>query len=204
MDPISIALGIAKFAAPKLGKWLFGDDGEKVANEVVGIAKSVTGEDDAAAAAEVLKKNPDLLIQFQKRAAELEISFLEEETKRMRIVNETMRSEAQAGDTYVRRWRPTIGYVVAGQLGLLGIAVFVAVVGSTIAAFMGRPDVVQALLDGLSTLMTSLTAILGIELTVLGVNIAQRSKDKQVATGIDPGPGLIGALTKRIAGSGHG
>ena len=26
MDPISIALGIANFAAPRLGKWLFGDD----------------------------------------------------------------------------------------------------------------------------------------------------------------------------------
>lgn len=204
MDPISLALGIASFAAPRLAKWLGGDKAEDVANQVVGLAQSVTGSDNGTAALTALKSNPQALIEFQRQVGDLEVRLYEAETERMRLVNETMRSEGKTEDKYVRRWRPTIGYVVAGQLALLGIAIFLAVIGSTVAAFLGKADVVQVLLEGMSALMASLSAILGIELTVLGVNIAQRSKDKQVASGQATGPGLIGAISQRIAGVGGG
>lgn len=204
MDPISIALGIASFAAPRIAKWLGGDKAEDVANQVVGLAQTVTKTDNGTAAVTALKADPAKLIEFQRQLGDLEIRLFEEETERMRIVNQTMRAEAGVEDRYVRRWRPTIGYVVAGQLALLGLAIFAAVIGGVVAAFQGKPDVVQVLLEGMGTLMSSLSIILGTELTVLGVNIAQRSKDKQVAAGADTGPGLIGAVAQRIAGVRNG
>jgi hypothetical protein len=39
-----------------------------------------------------------------------------------------------------------------------------------------------------------------VALSVLGVNVAKRSQDKQVTAGQQPGGGLLGAITKRLGG----
>lgn len=200
MDPISIALGIANFAAPRLGKWLFGDDGEKVANQVIDVAKAVTGKSDAQDAAAALQADPALLIEFQRQSQAMEVRIMEDETERLRVINATMQKESTADDPYVRRWRPTIGYVVAGQLALLGLSVFIGVIGAVVAGCLGKADLIKPLLDGVAALIASMTAILVTELTVLGVNITQRSRDKAVAAGHPPSPGLIGSVASRILG----
>lgn len=66
MDPISIALSLAKFA-PDVIKWVTGDDkSAKVAEKVVDIAKVVTGNEDAEGAVEAIKADPTLAAEFQK------------------------------------------------------------------------------------------------------------------------------------------
>lgn len=72
MDPISAALGLAAFAAPRLGRWLFGDDGETVANQMVSAARQITGTSTADDAAAALRADPALLTQFQIQMATLE------------------------------------------------------------------------------------------------------------------------------------
>ena len=44
MDPITIALGIAKLTGldKKIGGWIGGDNGSKVASKVVDIAQTIT------------------------------------------------------------------------------------------------------------------------------------------------------------------
>lgn len=72
MDPISTALGLAAFAAPRLGRWLFGEDGETVANQMVTAARQITGTSTAEDAAAALRADPALLTQYQIQMAALE------------------------------------------------------------------------------------------------------------------------------------
>ena len=72
MDPISAALSLAAFAAPRLGRWLFGDDGETVATQMVSAARQITGTGTAEDAAAALRADPALLTQFQIQMATLE------------------------------------------------------------------------------------------------------------------------------------
>lgn len=144
MDPISAALGLVSVAAPYVGKWLFGDDGEKVAAQVVEVAQKVTGADSPTAAQEALKANPDLLAQLQIQLAtlnaDLERAYLaDRQSARARDV-----ALAQSGQ---HNWRADL-MVLAVTLGLIACIAVLAlyreqvpgeVVGilSTIAGIFG-------------------------------------------------------------------
>jgi len=101
-------------------------------------------------------------------------------------VNTTMRTEARAEDAYVRRWRPTFGYVVAlawgGQMAALSWAI------------VATPADVPAIV----TAMGSLSIMWGIALSVLGVAVHQRSRDKALAAGTAPEGGLAGLIGRAI------
>ncbi len=209
MDWSAIGETLLGQGLPLLGGALLGPAGA-AGGRLVASALGVAGDDPAAVQAE-LQGNPDAVLtlkqlelehatELRRLALESESNRLAQETTRQAEVNATMRAELSAASGYRAGWRPTIGYVVAFQLGLLGLAVFIAVCGAVYAAFDGRADVVQVLMEGLATLLASLTAILSVELAVLGVNIVKRSDDKAVAKGRQPAPGLIAAMAQRIAG----
>lgn len=111
----------------------------------------------------------------------------------------TMRAEIGATDAYVRRWRPTWGYVTAAAWLLQALAILAVVVGGIIATLHADGAAATALFDGAMKLIGGLTVQWGLALTVLGVTAAARSKDKQVAAGQQPAPGLLGAIAQRIA-----
>ena len=68
MEPISLALALAQFA-PSLIKFFTGSDkAADVADKVIGIAKTVTGTSDGAAALDVLKADPNKVLEFQQAA----------------------------------------------------------------------------------------------------------------------------------------
>lgn len=200
MDPISIALGIASFAAPRLAKWLGGDKAETVANQVVGLAQAVTGKDNAQAALAALQADPEKLIEFQRQAGELEVRLYEEETKRLQAVNETIRAEAASSDKYVRRWRPTFGYIMAATWALQ----IVGTVAGLVYVVFTHPGNAADILTGIGEVNGAMVAMWTVGLSVIGVSVWKRSDDKRVAAGGDTGPGLIGALAQRIAGGGNG
>lgn len=70
--PLAISL------APEIGKWLFGDSGEKTATAVAAVVQAVTGTSDEAAASQILSSNPsiaaDLRVKLAQIAAEREKS----------------------------------------------------------------------------------------------------------------------------------
>lgn len=68
---IAAALGLAQFA-PSIARLLAGEKAEQVATQVVNIAKKVTGTEDTNSLISVLKDQPDLLIEFQKKVIRLE------------------------------------------------------------------------------------------------------------------------------------
>lgn len=68
---ISAALGLSQFV-PSIARWLGGEKAERVAAEMVTIAKDICGEEDSTQLIKLLQENPELLINFQKAMMQLE------------------------------------------------------------------------------------------------------------------------------------
>ena len=97
-------------------------------------------------------------------------------------------AEGAADDAYVRRMRPTFGYVMAlTWLAQMGAIAWVIVA-----------DPIQANL--IITAMTSLGTIWSVGLSVLGIYVYKRSEDKRVAAGDTMQAGALTALARRVAG----
>lgn len=84
-------------------------------------------------------------------------------------VNGSLRAEIASDDKYVRRMRPTFGYMIAVTWGAQMLALAYVVVFETERAAL----VLQA--------MESLGTIWAVGLSVLGVYVYKRSQDKKVA-----------------------
>lgn len=76
---VSAALGLAQFV-PSIARLLGGEDAERVAMQVVDIAKKITGQEDASSIISILQKNPEMLIDFQREVirfeTDVELSYL--------------------------------------------------------------------------------------------------------------------------------
>ena len=68
--------------APSIAKWLGGDHAERVTSDVIGIAKTITGQTDEQAALTALQQNPGMAIAFDKAWRDYEIQLQQELTKR--------------------------------------------------------------------------------------------------------------------------
>ncbi len=170
MDPITIALGLAQFV-PGLIRWIGGDDAEKaakVADQVVGVARTVTGKAGGEDALAAIKADPALALQLQQAWLAHEVELSREETRQLAEINATMRAESASDDRYVRRWRPTFGYAVA----LTWTATMLAVSWAVIAEPAQAPNIIAALVNT--------SPIWGIALGVLGVAVVKRSHDKNL------------------------
>ena len=176
-------------AAPLLGGALGGPAGGAVGGL---IASALGVEEKPDAIAKALESDPQAIIKLQElqktHQRELERMHLEAETARLSEINKTMRAEVTANDGYVRRWRPTFGYMVALTWLLQSVAIAWAMVA--------EPAEAASLINA----VTALTPMWGIALSILGINITSRSRDKRVAKGQD-GRGLLEKLTDGIGGN---
>ncbi len=175
------ALKLATELAPGLVRWIAGDDSKaaKAAETAAGVAKALTGEDEEARAVAALKADPSLLLQFTQAANDFAVRMRELDVEQLRTVNETFRKEVTSGDAFVRRWRPTFGYIVSLTWSIQFAAIAYAMVAT--------PEYAKELVEA----VVALTPMWGIALAVLGVNVVKRSQDKEVAAGFQPQPGLI-------------
>ena len=166
-----------------------GSTAERVATAASDVARAVTGQSTDDAAAQALRADPARLLEYQQTMAGQALALYESETERLREVNKTMQAELCSGDAYVRRWRPTFGYIVGiSWLGLMG---------AMAAAILVTP----ADAPGIIASAASLAPHWGIALAVLGVAVHERSKDKEVAAGRPPARSLLDAVTERVSGS---
>lgn len=190
MDWSSLGQTIAS-AAPALGTALGGPAGGAVG----GLIASAFGADpnDPEDVAAKVQADPEMAAKLQKiehdhqeRVQELilqgEAQRLEAETARHRQVNKTFRAETGAEDAYVRRWRPTFGYVVAAAWGLQ----VVGIVAATLYAIVASPSEAGKIINAVGGMAGALATQWSVALAVLGVNVSNRSKDKQVAAGQKP------------------
>ncbi len=81
-------------------------------------------------------------------------------------INESLRTEVASEDPYVRRMRPTFGYIMAATWGAQMFAIAYTIVTD--------PKSAGAVMDG----MSSLSAIWSVGLAVLGIYVYKRSNEK--------------------------
>ena len=185
--------GLISKAAPVVGLALGGPAGAGIG----GMISSVLGVENNAASVFEALQDPAALLKIK----QLETSHKEKilamhlaaETKQISEVNATMRAEAAASDPYVRRWRPTWGYVTAGSWAMQSLAIFCVCMA---AIFSDDAAKASALFNGAATLAGALTAQWSVALAVLGVNVYKRSDDKAVAAGKQP-TGLLGIFSNK-------
>lgn len=110
----TLAQALTEFV-PLMARWISGEGGEKIAQRVVDVAHSVTGEKDPLRVLQSLKADPKLIVQFQetilKMAHELEMAeYKDRESARHRDI-----ALAQAGRSNLR----ADIMVISAALGLI-------------------------------------------------------------------------------------
>ncbi len=172
--------GVVGEAAPVIGGILAGPAGA-AGGRLIASALGVTDDPDKVLAAlqadpAALAKVRQLEIEHKTRLQELAVAAeqnrLAADTARLAEINATIRAEASSIDPWVRRWRPFFGYVMATAFGIQMLAVS----GLILIEPQFASEVIAAL-AGLSMLWS-------VGLAVVGVNIAKRSQDKQIAKGM--------------------
>lgn len=109
----------------------------------------------------------------------------------LKEVNQTVRTDAASDDPYVRRMRPTFGYVMAVTWGAQMMAL----------AYIILTEPAQA--GAVVNAMASLGTIWSVGLGVLGIYVYKRSDDKRLAAGGDPGDSgsALGGLMEKLLGA---
>lgn len=191
MNWSGIAESVSKFA-PAIGGVLAGPAGAAAGT----VLASVLGTDDSPeavaaaiqadpeAAAKIRQAELEHATQMRKLLLESRTAEQAEKTARMAEINKTMRAELAHDGWWRAGWRPAVGWVMA--LSVL------AIVGGLVASLVREPGQIEPVVDAI----IALVVVMG---PVLGVNIHQRSRDKQVAAGIQPA-GLLQSLLGRRDG----
>lgn len=207
--PVAISLA-AKFLPSIIGMFK-GDKAEQRAEEVVNIAKVITGQDTPEEIIKILENDAALASQFKDKLIDFQTTIYQEDTKRLESVNQTMRAELANGEKvdnfyqfflafWKGGWRPYWGFMSGTAFGVQ-IFGFMAVIGYSLykvfnhtgEAKLTLNDVVL-IINALATLAGALMATWALALAVLGVAVWKRSDDKKVASG-NESPGIFESIT---------
>ncbi|WP_224798167.1 3TM-type holin [Idiomarina abyssalis] len=174
--------GVVGKAAPLLGS-LLGPAGASAG----GLIASALGVDEnPEAVMQAIQQDPQAAVKLQQiereHERELRRMKIEAETAQITQVNETMRAELKADGWYKSGWRPMIGYVTAFS--------FAGLMAGLVYALFKEPGKASDIIAEASIVLTAM-------LTVLGVNITQRSGDKRASIGQNT-PGILGSIAERI------
>lgn len=168
---------------PLIGGLLLGPAGQRVGG-LVASALGVSPEPDEVAGA--LQTNPEAFVRLRQlemeHERELRRMTIEAETNRLAEVNATIRAEVASDDRYVRRMRPTFGYLVAAMLA--------AQVGATCYVMIWNPNYAEVVTSLIEATIWPMTAALG----VLGVYVRGRTQEKRVEAGIAPSGGIANII----------
>ena len=188
MDPITIALGLAKLV-PWIAGQLAGEKAQETAETVVRVAQAVTGIEDPEEAARKVAGDRGELLKFETALNEWRLQMAREDTARLIEINRTMQAEGQADDPWRRRWRPYWGFVSGTAFGIQ-IFGLMFIMGWAVIA---EPAESAVIIERLAGLASSLMTTWALALAVLGVAVWKRSEDKQTQAGLNP-KGILDSL----------
>jgi hypothetical protein len=181
---IPIIMALAQAVGPSVVGLLTGSKTAGKAAEMISqTARALTGASTDDAALEILKDNPAKMIEYKAAMNEHAATMYAEETKRLEMVNETMRVEYESADPYVRRMRPTFGYAMIFCMVLM----FITATG--VMLFSSVEKAIQVIIA-----YSSMQWIIVAGLAALGVYIKKRSDDKAGGGAL----GLVGSLMRKI------
>ena len=138
----------------------------KIDNPIAKTASEALGQIDEVLQSGLISE--EQLIEANRHAETMAQMRVAEVEARLSQVNESLRAEIASTDKYVRRMRPTFGYIMATtwaaqMFGLAYVIVFM-------------PDKAGNIMHGMSALST----IWGVGLSVLGIYVYKRSEDKKL------------------------
>ncbi len=164
MDPITIAMGLAQFV-PQIAKWLTGSDkAASVAQKVIDIAQTVTGQPTGDAALKALQADPTLVLQYREAVLAQEVQFQQLAVQNAADINKTMQSESAADHWPTYTWRPMIGFAVG--FNTFASSVLVLIVFGPLL-FNVAPA--AAAVAALPTVLGALAAVNATVLPILGI-----------------------------------
>ncbi len=154
---------LAKIGVPVLSS-LLGEALGSIDHPATKTASKALGEVDAAIERGQISEAQ--MIEAHRHAERMAEIKMQESGLSLSEINQSFRAEIASQDKYVRRMRPTFGYIMAltWAAQMFGIAYIIIF------------DTQQA--GALINAMSSLSAIWGIGLSVLGVYVYKRSEEK--------------------------
>lgn len=179
-------------SAPMIGGLVGGPLGKRIGTMIA----STLGVENTPEAIEMeLRNNPDALIKLKQiessHSLELQRLMLEQSRidsnefiENMKIQSSVQKAEINSDDKFVRRWRPMFGYAFC----FTWVMMFLGLFAVTIFEPKEAANVVNA--------YVAMTPLISVALTVLGINIHKRSRDKEISMGIPPSPGILQKLKK--------
>ena len=185
-------LGLAASVVPSI-IGLFDKKAGSVAEDVVKAGMELTGAATEEEAVGALNANPELLAKYKEKVLDIELAFYREDTKRMDIVNTTMRAEIAGSGIFKTGWRPAFGWVAAVSFGFTVFG-FLFLMGW---AVIENPENLSDLILAMEKIAAVMVSLWTVALTVLGVAVWKRSDDKKVATGEPTG---MAGIAKGIRG----
>lgn len=149
-----------------------------------GAARALEEVDAAIRAGQISNEQVAEANRHAEKMAELQV---QENAAGLTAINETIRAEVASQDMYVRRMRPTFGYLMAVTWAAQMLALAYIIVFETEKSVY----VLNA--------MGSLSAIWAVGLSVLGIYVYKRSEEKKTAAA--PGEVIFWSRDKKAGGS---
>jgi len=177
-----LPLLLAQVGIPLLARVVGGALG-RVDNPIAKAASDALGQVDAAIGQGTL--DPAALKEANRHVERLAEAEARRDQTWLKEVNATIRAEVASDDPYVRRMRPTFGYVMALTWG--------AQMGAIAYVIVAEPESAGAVVAA----MASLGTIWTVGLSVLGIYVYKRSQEEQG----NADAGLLGRLARRLTGS---
>ncbi|MAQ71802.1 MAG: ribokinase [Alphaproteobacteria bacterium] len=139
---------------------------ERVDNPVAkGASEALSQLDDAVKRGKI---SPEQLQEANRHIEKLAGMEAEERQNTISQINDSLRAEVASSDPYVRRMRPTFGYLIAITWAAQMLALAWVIIYETESASI----VIEA--------MESLGTIWAVGLSVLGIYVYKRSEDKKI------------------------
>ncbi len=161
--PSPIAAIIAQIGVPVLAKTL-GSSLKKIDNSIARTASEALDNLD-----EIFKNgkiSPEQIEELNRHTEKMAEIMIQEKNITLYEINKSLRKEISSDDAYVRRMRPTFGYLMAITWSIQMISLAYIIIFETSKAHI----ILQA--------MESLGTIWAVALSVLGIYVYKRSSDK--------------------------
>lgn len=164
--PVAALLGLVPSAIKLFtGGGTVADD---IAAKAVEVGQVITGSNEPDGIMKALQANPEMLLQFQAQLSDHAARMYESETERFKANADLAKTDNQSEDWYVRRMRPTFGYIMAASFGSQMFAVAWCMIVT--------PQYTAELVNSLALLSTQWS----VGMAVLGVYVWKRSHDKEL------------------------
>jgi hypothetical protein len=180
-------MGVVKIAAPVAANLILPGSGGIVGglmNSVLqsnGYSESQVLDMTEEKKAEIIQKNPELLVDLKAKANELEATLAAARNENAGQVNQQMAAELSQGKWYQKAWRPFIGFMF--PLTVIGVYVGLPVANAMLPGIYITAEVPEVLWIGW--------------LACLGVATHGRNQQKLQAGGTNP-TSLIGGLINKF------